>query len=86
MLGLTIYLVFETAATTFAPDLEIQAPYWNYGLFYEPLKVLPFGLGDLLMETLGYEVEGEDEEDEEEYGDDDEDGEFEGDDDEEEEE
>ena len=71
MLGLTIFLIFEESIKLFAPELEIEVPYWNYGLFYEPLKVLPFGLGDQLMEGLGYEVENDDDDEEEEFGEDD---------------
>lgn len=64
MLGLTIYLIFEESAKLFAPDLDFEVPFWNYGLMYEPLKVLPFGLGDQFMESLGYEVEDKDDDDE----------------------
>lgn len=71
MLGLTIFLIFEESIKLFVPELEIEVPHWNYGLFYEPLKVLPFGLGDQLMEGLGYEVENDDDDEEEEFGEDD---------------
>jgi len=88
MVGLTSYLIIEGVVDTFVPDLDIQAPYWNYGLFYEPLAVIPFGYGDQLMESLGYEMKEDDEEgedeDEEEGGDEDEDYDDEEDDEEEE--
>lgn len=37
MVGLTSYLVVDESVNTFVPDVDIQAPYWNYGLFYKPL-------------------------------------------------
>lgn len=76
MVGLTSFLIIEGAVDLFVPDLDNLSPYWNYGLFYDPLAVIPFGYGEQLMESLGYEMnddegeEGEDEDGEEEEGED----------------